>query len=159
MRILVVCSGNICRSPMVAGALRCEADAAGARELQVDSAGTLGIEGRPAAREAITVCADAGIELAGHRSQGIRATLMHQADVVLGMTVDHLEELARRFPDGAAHRYLLRAFEKGPRPADEAPDLVDPIGLPIETYRQQLPIVQTCVRNLVAYLKHGPPDS
>ena len=152
MRILVVCSGNICRSPMVAEYLRHRAAEAGLDQLLVDSAGTLGIEHQPAAREAIETLRDVGLDLSGHRSKGIAETDFLRADAVIGMSRVHLESLAARFPRGPSDRWLLRAFQSGPRPDSGAPELWDPIGEPVATYRACFQIIRPCVDHLVQYL-------
>ena len=152
VRILVVCSGNICRSPMVAEYLRHRAAASGLDHLVVDSAGTLGIEHQPAAPEAVEVLRDVGLDLSGHRSKGIADHDLLSADVVIGMSRIHLESLAVRFPLGPPDRWLLRAFQSGPHPDSPAPELEDPIGQPVEAYRKCFQIIRPCVDHLVQYL-------
>jgi len=152
MRILVVCSGNICRSPMVAEYLRHRAAASGLDQLLVDSAGTLGIEDQPAAPEAIETLREIGLDLSGHRSKGIAETDLLSSDVVLGMEPAHLESLDARFDRGPSARWLLRAFESGPRPDSGAPELRDPIGEPVAAYRECFRIIRPCVDHLVQYL-------
>ena len=63
MKVLFVCSGNICRSPMAAEYFRARAADAGLNHIVADSAGLLGIEGEPASLEAIRVMRDAGLDL------------------------------------------------------------------------------------------------
>ena len=152
MKILVVCSGNICRSPMVAEYLRHRAAEAGSDPLLVDSAGTLDIEDQPAAPEAIETLREIGLDLSGHRSKGIAGTDLLSSFAVIGMSQVHLEILAARFPRGPSVRWLLRAFESGPSPASGAPELEDPIGQPVEAYRECFDIIRPCVDHLVQYL-------
>ena len=61
--ILFVCTGNLCRSPMAEGILRDRIEKEGLEVFRVASAGTWGLEGEPAARHAIHVCSDRGIDL------------------------------------------------------------------------------------------------
>ena len=138
----MVCSGNICRSPMAAEYLRHRAARDGLAHLVVASAGTLGIEGETASLQAVRAMEELGLDLSAHRSKGIAATDLVSADLVIAMSHDHLVELAHRFPDVGGERYLLRAFEDGPDPASDPRDLEDPIGRPIEVYREQLSIVR-----------------
>ncbi len=49
----------------------------------------------------------------------------------------------------------MRAFEKGPHPDPDAPDLDDPIGESIETYREQVRTIQVCVDNLALHLRQA----
>jgi len=154
MRVLFVCSGNICRSAMAAGYFRQLTSDKGLSHVLVDSAGTLGIEGSPAAREAVEVMRDVGIDLSAHRSRGVRAEDLRTADIVVAMTRDHLEFLAARHPEGHGDRVLLRYYEESPDADSDAPDLEDPIGRSLEFYRDQLPVLVRCLDHLALHIKH-----
>ncbi len=158
MKVLIVCSGNICRSPMAAEYLRHRGATNGLAQLVVGSAGTLGIEGAPASAEAIQVLAEAGLDLTGHRSKGLGEADLRSADYTIVMTHHHLEELASAYPELEGRRWLLRAFEQQARPAGDAPDLEDPMGEPIERYREQFALMRTCLDHMVLYLRHRGRD-
>jgi len=153
MKVLIVCSGNICRSPMVAAYLRHSLNRSGMSDVVVASAGTLGIKGAPASEGAIRALAEIDIDLTGHRSCALSGADMRSSNVVIAMEAGHLETLAARYPKGAEPRLLLRAFEAGPRPAADAPDLDDPIGRPLSVYRERLDVIRVCVDHLAAYLE------
>jgi len=152
MRILFVCSGNICRSAMAAAYFRHRTRGCATDELEIDSAGTLNIDGSPASHEAIEVMREIGIDLVEHRSRGIRAHDVRDADWIVGMTRGHLAELEQRFPDGGATRVLLRAFEKRATAESHPSDLEDPMGQPVEFYRRQLPVLTRCLDHLALHL-------
>ena len=154
MRVLFVCSGNICRSPMAAEYMRHRAAQERLASVAVDSAGLLGIEGAPASREAIEVLREAALDLGAHRSRGIRATDARSSDLLLVMTPEHLREIADRFPAAVPRTRLLRAFEAGPEPAHDPAPLADPIGCPIELYRHCFDTIRICVDHLVLHLRH-----
>jgi protein-tyrosine-phosphatase len=155
MKVLFVCDGNICRSPLAVSYLRHRAEGEGIRNLAVDSAGLLGIEGSPAAPFSVDVARDAGLDLTSHRSRGVSAADMRSSDWVFGMTNAHLEALERRFPAGGERRLLLRAFEGGPVPAARSLDLDDPITSPIEAYREAFAIMRICLDHFVSHLRHA----
>ena len=154
MKILVICSGNICRSPMVAAYLRHRLVHSGLAHVIVSEGGTLGIEDAPAAREAVKAMAEIDIDLSGHRSRALTAAEIRSSDWVVAMDQDHMEILAERFPEGRDTRFLLCAFEDGAEPAASARDLADPIGAPLKVFRKQRDLIRVCVDHLVLYLKH-----
>ena len=155
MKVLIVCDGNICRSPLAAEYLRARAAGAGLAHLIVGSAGLLGIEGRPAAPFSVQIAREAGLDLTSHRSRGLTAAEMRTSDLVVGMTIDHLDALGRRYPGASPRRLLLRAFERGPIPEEGAPNLDDPVTGPIDDYRAAWEVIRPSVDHLVLWLRHA----
>ena len=73
MRLLMVCLGNICRSPLAEGAFRAHLDRRGLDWIEVDSAGTGGWHaGEPPDRRSIAVAAAAGVDIRGQRARKLR---------------------------------------------------------------------------------------
>ena len=154
MRVLFVCSGNICRSARAAAYFRHHAAQRGLSHVIVDSGGTLGIEGAPASEEAIVAMREIGVDLSGHRSKGLTREQLRNADLALGMTRAHLEQMAHLDPRGTERQLLLRAFEHGAQPNPAARGLKDPIGRPLAFYRELVPIIARCLDHLILHLKH-----
>ena len=126
-KVLVVCTGNTCRSPMAAGWLNRHLAGKG---WAAESAGVAGWEGSPAAPEAIEVMREIGIDISKHRSRALAKPLVDDAALILAMTAGHQREIGRRFPEAAAKTRLVKSFGLG-----GARDVADPIGLPTEAYR------------------------
>jgi protein-tyrosine phosphatase len=99
--ILVLCTGNICRSPMAEALLRERLRSRGV-EASVSSAG-LSFDGRAATPEAIEAASRYQVDLDGHRSRVMSADLIEKADLVLAMERMHARE-AVVLADGALHR-------------------------------------------------------
>ena len=154
MRILFICSGNICRSPMAAEYARHQAAQAGLSHLLIDSAGTLGIEGAPASENAVELLRENGQDLSSHRSRGLRKSDMTAFDMILVMEHHHQEELEYRYPGSNEAMFLLRASDDGPDPSHGAPDLDDPIGESMEVYRARFREIRNAVDHLMIHLRN-----
>ena len=155
MRVLVICSGNICRSPMAEAYLRHRLARSEMSHVVVASAGTLGINGVPASSEAVEAMAEIDIDVGGHRSQGLTGADLRSSEFVLAMDHEHLEYLATHHAGGRDRRYLIRAFEKGTEPRTDAPDLADPVGRSLSVFRKQRDTIRVCIDHFVRALKHG----
>ncbi|HHO49448.1 MAG TPA: low molecular weight phosphatase family protein [Deltaproteobacteria bacterium] len=88
LKLLFICSGNITRSP-VAAALAEQLALELSIEADIQSAGTLGISGRPAHPRMIAVAREVGLDLTGHVSQGVNTSLVGWADRILVMELIH----------------------------------------------------------------------
>ena len=107
-RILLVCTGNLCRSPMAEALLRARLSRDEARrDWQVESAGTWATAGRPASAYAAEEMARRGLDLAGHCARPVTRGLVAAADLVLVMERNHAEALKLAFADHAHKVYLL----------------------------------------------------
>ena len=103
--VLVVCTGNICRSPMGAALLRAHFDAQGVRAT-VHSAGTMAWNASPPP-EAVTVMDEMGIDISSHRARPLSVELVAGADVVLGMTRDHVGRVLSLVPEASERTFLV----------------------------------------------------
>ncbi len=121
--VLIICTGNLCRSPMVAALLadRLARDP-DRRDWRVASAGVWAFGGRPASVFAVEEMRERGIDMRAHRSQPVTRELVETADLVLAMTRNHVEALEVAFPDQAAKVHLLSTV------VGRGHDIADPYG-------------------------------
>ena len=100
--ILVVCTGNICRSPIGERLLRQQLPGK-----QVTSAGILGLEGRPADAAAQAVAWRHGVSLEGHVARKVTRSLLQQSDLILVMEPEHLRFIATMTPENRGKSLLF----------------------------------------------------
>lgn len=147
MRVLFVCTGNTCRSPMAAGFF-----AAAARRRRLDvavsSAGVGAWEGAPATAEAVIAAAEYGVDLKAHRARRLTPALVEEADLVLTMTQAQKDDVLSLVPAarGKVHaikEFVGRASAGGGRQERAAAgsktvsiDIADPIGRSLAAYRE-----------------------
>ncbi|MFG1172052.1 protein tyrosine phosphatase [Erwiniaceae bacterium CAU 1747] len=100
--ILVVCTGNICRSPIAERLLRNLLEGR-----VVDSAGTGALIGHSADRTAISVAESHGVFLSNHKGQQFTAALARNYDLILVMEKSHLESISNIAPEARGKTMLL----------------------------------------------------
>lgn len=105
--ILVVCTANICRSPVVTALLKQQLQQSGRAGWVVESAGTWAVTARGAAHHSIQLMAEQGLDISHHVARMVDADMMAQADLVLCMELGHVEALQIEFPQYHGHIYLL----------------------------------------------------
>ena len=134
--ILVVCSGNICRSPFAEGYLRMRLEQRGLRRWRVSSGGTLDIVGEPASEPAVRLARQYGFELEAHRSKGLASSTIARARVILVMEEAHLREVATQWPQKASAIRLVNEFHPAVSDSAMPPDVEDPVGGSIAEHRR-----------------------
>ncbi|MBL4699958.1 MAG: Sua5/YciO/YrdC/YwlC family protein, partial [Phycisphaeraceae bacterium] len=146
--MLLVCSGNTCRSPMadvLARKVLAEEKGIAVDKLEdagirVLSAGTSANSGMPATPQAQQVVQQMGLDLSLHRSRSLSAQMIQNADVVYCMTQSHQQSVLALLPD-ARHKVEL---------LDPAGDIADPYGSDVTTYARCAEVIR---RRLVQRLK------
>ena len=148
MRILIVCTGNICRSPTAEALLRHHLEQAGLGDrVLVDSAGTedWNVGSVPSAL-AIELAAARGYDLSGLRARQISKRDFQTFDLILGLDQGHIERLNRSRPDDCAAQIMLLMECGGVEPLE----VPDPYFGGKEDYAYSLDLIESAMPGLVA---------
>ncbi|NPV54587.1 MAG: low molecular weight protein arginine phosphatase [Firmicutes bacterium] len=127
-KVLVICTGNTCRSPMAEAMLRegfrslkpskeqgegASGPGAGTDGIEVISAGLYAPEGAPASPFAVEVMKERGLDISGHRARSITRQLVEDADIILTMTDDHKRSLVAMYPEARDKVLSIKEFAVG----------------------------------------------
>jgi protein-tyrosine-phosphatase len=134
-RILFVCTGNLCRSPMAAGILKRKLPQRFDGKVIIQSAGTMRLEDNEATPLSISVARDKGVDLSHHRSRGLKQKMVEEADIIFAMAKDHREYLEREYPRLRENIFLLKTFGRNSRQV-ESQSVEDPMGGSREVYER-----------------------
>ncbi len=143
LSILIVCTANICRSPMAEVILKnLVANRADADEWHIVSAGTWARYGAPAAVLSQVVVQERGLDLRDHQSQPITPELVQQADLILTMEGQQKEGLILQYGADAERIFMVSEM------VDRVEDISDPIGGELIDY-------QATAKTMERYLSDG----
>ncbi len=163
--VLVVCTGNICRSPIAEGMLRAAFERRlGGGAPRVSSAGVIAGDGNPATREAVRAAAEAGVDISAHAARRLRPEQIRASDLIVCMAREHVDAVRALLPEAAARTFTLKELVRLLRddpghveagspeslpvrvadadrardvsaPARDDEDVEDPLGLSLAAYR------------------------
>jgi glycine hydroxymethyltransferase len=143
-RILFVCTGNICRSPMAEGMMR--ELVKGRTDVVVLSAGVSAPRGSSASRSAVDALSELGIDLASFRSQPVTGELLEQCTHVFTMTREHRRLLDLLFPEQGSKIRLVGEFIRG------GGDVPDPIGQGLTTYKRCRDAIKSALAQILDFV-------
>ncbi len=154
MRILMVCLGNICRSPLAQGVTEQRLRKGGLlHRVTVDSAGTQGYHlGEPPDPRAVEAAARRGYDISGQRARRIRDGDFQSFDYILAMDQDNLQQLMARCPEAELGRIkLLMDFAPGP----DGQEVPDPYYGGEGGFERALDLIEAAVDGLLFEVKAG----
>jgi protein-tyrosine phosphatase len=177
--VLVVCTANVCRSPVAEALLARRLAREGVNAI-VCSAGVQALDGAPPIAEVVAVMREFGIDVSRHSSKPVRAELVKGADMVIGLAREHVRETVVLEPDSYMRTFTLRELLRrsrgaGPRPtgtelvpwlesltadrdiqaflgASPDDDVADPVGRPRAVVRQTASEIADVVQETVSLL-------
>lgn len=146
--IVLVCTGNTCRSPMAEAILKDLLKKAGhgLESVLVLSAGVAASEGAMASSQAVDVMEERGLDLSNHQSRPLSDAIIDRADLILTMTRGHRAAILAAWPDRSDQVRTLRR---------DGGDIADPVGSSVEIYQQCADQIE---RELASWIAELPSD-
>jgi protein-tyrosine-phosphatase len=146
-KLIFVCTGNTCRSPMAEGLLsHLLGPGCG---WKISSAGLCAANGFPASPNAVDVMREKGIDISSHRSRRLSPELIEAADLLITMTRGHRDAILSAAPESAGKVFLLKSFGVSQCPAD----IYDPVGELTDVYRRVRDEIDAALPDLILYMK------
>jgi protein-tyrosine phosphatase len=127
-RILVVCIGNICRSPMAEGLLK-----RALPDRQISSAGLAALTGYGADQIAVQIMAEQGIDIGAHRARTVTDALVRESDLILVMDSQQQQQIATEYPHTRGKVFRLGETAKQ--------DIPDPYRQSAEMFRSSFDLI------------------
>jgi protein-tyrosine-phosphatase len=149
--ILLVCTANICRSPMAEGLLihALSGQEEPLRQLPVLSAGLAARPGEYVSGNSVTALKKVGIDISGHRARPLTQQLLDDALAVFCMTQSHCGLIELQASPVPPRLHLFRAF----MPAGAHREIADPFGGSLKHYEQSRDEMVEAIPSVIAYLR------
>ena len=145
-KLIFVCTGNTCRSPMAEGLLR---ELLGAdRGWEISSAGVCAANGWPASANAVEALREKKIDISDLTSRTLTPELIAEADLLITMTEGHRQAVLTAVPESDGKVFLLKSFGI----AECAADIYDPVGEALNVYRRVRDEIDAALPDLILYM-------
>lgn len=156
LKILFVCLGNICRSPIAQGIFQDKIEKDGlSSKIHVDSAGTSSWhQGEKPDRGSIKVSKSYGIDISDQKSRPVSINDKKQFDYLIAMDKANFWTLKNEFMIPDEKLFLIRSFDNN----KSSEDVPDPYGMAESAFEEVYKIIERSIDNFFLFLKEKHPD-
>jgi len=148
-KVLIICTGNICRSPMAEVMIRSLLTNKQREVIKLSSAGTNSPGGISAEPYAIQAMKDFGVDITGHRSRSLKREMVLESNLILVMEHIHAQLIKKMAPHYKDKVRLLKEF--GPNKAPE--DVFDPYGGSLADYQECATTIKECLQGVMSFIE------
>lgn len=148
MKIMFICTGNICRSAMAHGLMEKKIKDNNMKNIEIYSCGIFAEDGDNATYNAIEAAKEYGVDLSNHKATNIKNSKIGEMDLILCATMSHKYAVLQMYPNLKEKTYTIKEYVN-----DEANlkdlDIKDPWGYDIEIYRFCIGEIDKCLNKLI----------
>lgn len=149
MKIMFICTGNICRSAMADWLLKKKVQDLKRDDIEVCSSGVYAYDGDISTWEAKEVMQEYKVDLSKHRATNIRNSNIEQMDLILCATNSHKIAVLDIYPNLNGKVFTMKEYVEYDREYHDKIDIKDPWGYDIETYRSCAGEIDECLELLI----------
>lgn len=146
MKIMFICTGNICRSAMADWLMKKKLQERNITNIKIYSSGIFAMQNDISTDEAIEVMEEYGVDLKNHRATPTIKSNIKEMDLILCMTISHKQTLINQYPDLKDKIFTLKEYvgmtEKGI-------EIKDPWGYTLAVYRFCAAEIDECLNKLI----------
>lgn len=154
MKVMYVCTGNICRSAMAHRLLEKKLQELGRNDIEVYSCGVYAQTGDVPTWEAKTVMKDEyNVDMSKHRATHIKNSEIEKMDIILCATTSHKIAILDMYPQLDKKVFTMKEYVSYHRQYHDDIDIKDPWGYDIETYRSCVAEIEECINLLLEKIK------
>jgi protein-tyrosine-phosphatase len=149
--VIMVCTANICRSPMAAALLRhaLKGEKSPLNSIEVISAGVAARDGEPVSTNSVTALRKVGIDISKERSRYLSQEMASEALAIFCMTETHRAIIEMEYDPSPKNLFLMREF----LPSGMDKEIADPYGGPLHLYEQCRDEMVEAIPSLIEYLR------